>query len=148
MTKNDYQKYTDLWNKSDEYTDLEIKFLRSYIKKKNYKVSYGFYKKVSSKKMQIAVVFDLIPTQMRKTGVENNWEIIVDRNITDIEIDEFINYYFRNSFKRFLVFYYKNVDKLINDDQKLQAKTPESFIDLCRTKGYSGSFQLKIDYIN
>ncbi len=140
-----WMKHYNLWNKQEDYTEKEFSFLKSYIKKQNYKVNYGFYNKESSKKMQIAVIFDLIPNQMRRTGVENNWEIIESRNITDKEIEEFINLYFRSSFKRFLVFYYKNIDRLIYDDARLEAITPTKFIDECRKKGYSGSYQLKIE---
>lgn len=140
------QKYYDLWNKADSYSDDEFKFLKKYIKRQNYKVNYGFYNKVSSKKMQIAVLFDLIPLQNRRTGVENNWEVISTREITDKEIEEVINHYFRNSYKRFLVFYYTNVDRLIHDDKRLEATTPDKFIEQCRKKGYSGTFQLKLDY--
>jgi hypothetical protein len=43
------------------------------------------------------------------------------------------------------VFYYKNIDKLIYDDKKLNAVTPNIFIDKCRIKGYSGTYQLKFD---
>lgn len=143
---SDWQKYFDLWNKADEYTDEEFKFLKNYIKNKNYKVNYGFYNKESSKKMQIACIFDLNPLQNRRTGVENNWTIICSRSITEKEIEEFINQYFRQSFKRFLVFYYKNVDRLIYDDKKLNAETPEKFIDECRKRGYSGSYQMKLEY--
>lgn len=135
----------ELWNKSEEYSDDEVTFLKNYIESKSFKVSYGFYNKVSSKKMQIAVIFDLIPSQMRRTGVENNWEIIYTRKITDKEIQEYITHYFRNTFKRFLVFYYSNVDKLIHDDKVLGATTPEKFIELCREKGYNGTFQLKLE---
>lgn len=142
----DFKKYYQLWNKYDDYSSDEIKFLTNYIKSQNIKVSCGFYNKVSSKKMQIAVIFDLIPSQMRRTGVENNWEIVSTRKITDKEIQEFITHYFKNSFKRFLVFYYKNVDRLIHDDKRLDAITPEVFIDQCRKNGYSGNFQLKLDY--
>jgi hypothetical protein len=49
-------------------------------------------------------------------------------------------------YKRFLVFYYKNVDKLIFDDMRLNAETPNKFIEQCRKKGYSGTFQLKLEY--
>jgi hypothetical protein len=140
------KQYFNLWNKEGEYSKEEISFLKSYIKKQNFKVNYGFYNKVSAKKMQIAVVFDLIPGQGRKTGVENNWEIIASRTITDKEVEEFIHHYFKASFKRFLVFYYKNIEKLIFDDNRLNANTPSNFIDECKKKGYSGDYQLKINY--
>lgn len=139
------EKYYDLWNKIDEYTDEEFNFLKNHIKKQKCKVNYGFYNKESSKKKQIAVVFDLIPSQLRRTGVENNWEIVCSREITDREIEEFIDHYFRKSYKRFLVFYYNNIDRLIHDDKRLNANTPIEFIEQCRKKGYSGTFQLKLE---
>jgi hypothetical protein len=145
---NKYKKFNVLWNKQEEYSLDEFSFLRSFIKNKNIRVSYGFYNKISSKKMQIALIFDLIPFQNRKTGVENNWEIISQRQITDLEIDEFINHYFRKSFKRFLVFYYKDLEKLIIDDRKLGAETPYEFIKLCEIKGYKGKYQTRIEFNN
>jgi len=143
---NSFEKYYFLWNKKTDYTVEEIEFLKLFIKKKKYTVSYGFYNKVSSQKKQIAVVFDLEPMKIKKGGVENNWEIIHKRPITAKEIEEFINQYFQASFKRFLVFYYNNVDRLIYDDKRLDAETPEKFIDECRRRGYSGTYQLKLDY--
>lgn len=143
---DEYKKEYNLWNKTEAYTVDEIKFLKSQIKKKNYVVKYGFYNKESAMKKQIAVVFDLMPNLGRRTGVENNWEIISTRKITDKEIEEYIIHYFKNAYKRFLVFYYKNVDRLIYDDKKLGAVTPDNFIDKCRKKGYSGTFQLKLEY--
>ena len=143
---NNWKKQYDLWNKVEEYTDEEFSFLKSYIQKQNYKVNYGFYNKESSKNMQIAVIFDTNPSQMRKTGAENNWTLISSRKMTNKEVEEYIIHYFRSQFKRFLVFYYKNVDRLIHDDTRLEAITPEKFIDECRNKGYSGSFQLKLEY--
>lgn len=142
----DSEKAYVLWNKEEEYSEEEFKFLKNYIRKQNFKVSYGFYNKISSKKKQIALIFDIIPSQMRRTGVENNWEIISTRQITEKEIEEYIIHYFRDSFKRFLVFYYNNVDRLIHDDNRLDAITPDNFIDQCRKKGYSGTYQLKMDY--
>lgn len=80
---------------------------------------------------------------MRRSGVENNWEIISTRKKTDKEIEQFITHYFRNSFKRFLVFYYKSIDRLIQDDKTLEAITPGDFIEKCIKKGYSKNLQLK-----
>lgn len=145
---SNHKKYIDLWNKKEEFSEEDLTFLRSYIKNKSFRVSYGFYNKVSSKKMQIALIFDLIPFQNRRTGVENNWEIISTREITNKEIDEFINHYFKKSFKRFLVFYYKDLERLMIDDRKLGAETPYEFIKKCEEKGYHGKYQTKIEFQN
>ena len=146
--KDDWQKSYELWKKpiDEDFTKEEISFLKKYIKNQNYKVRYGFYNKVSSLRKQISLVFDLIPFPPRKSGVENNWQIISEREISDLEIMEFILFYFRDCNKRFLVFYYKNIEKLILDDERLGIETPFSFVNLCYEKGYSGDFKMKIDF--
>ena len=147
MSQTDIDRYYNLWNKMEDYSDDEYQFLIKHIKNKKFTVTYGFYNKESKVKKQIAVILDQDPNMNRRTGVENNWESIVKRDITTLEIEQFINFYFRRSYKRFVVFYYQNVDKLIYDDKKLNAVTPTIFIDKCRSKGYSGTYQLKLDYI-
>jgi hypothetical protein len=143
---SDFKKYYDLWNKTEDYTDEEFNFLKKEIKNKKFTVTYGFYNKESSQKKQIALIINTDPFMTRRTGVESNWEYIETRDITNLEIEEYINFHFRKAYKRFLVFYYNNVDKLIHDDKKLNAVTPDNFIEKCRKKGYSGTFQLKLDY--
>lgn len=147
MTQIELDKYHNLWNKTDDYTDDEFNFLKKQIKKKNFTVTYGFYNKESAQKKQIAVIIDQMPFMNRRSGVENYWDYIQTRDITELEIEEYINFYFRKSYKRFIVHYYNNVDKLIYHDKKLNAVTPNNFIEKCRDKGYSGTFQLKLEYI-
>lgn len=147
MEQIELDKYYSLWNKTEDYTDEEFNFLKKQIKSKKFTVTYGFYNKESSMKKQIAVIIDQMPFMNRRSGVENYWEYIVTRDMTTLEIEEYINFYFRKSYKRFIVHYYNNVDKLMYDDKKLNAATPNTFIEQCRDKGYSGTFQLKLDYI-
>jgi hypothetical protein len=147
MEQIELDKYHNLWNKIEDYTDEEFNFLKKQIKSKKFTVTYGFYNKESSMKKQIAVIIDQMPFMNRRSGVENYWEYIVTRDMTTLEIEEYINFYFRKSYKRFIVHYYNNVDKLMYDDKKLNALTPDTFIEQCRDKGYSGTFQLKLDYI-
>lgn len=137
-------KYYQLWEKQEPFTDEEFSYLKKAIKAKNFLVKYGFYNKESAMKKQIAVVIDTTP-YARRCAAENNWEIVEQRPLSDREIEEFINQYFKALYKRFVVFYYKNVDRLIFDDTKLEAVTPVRFIDECRKRNYSGSFQLKIE---
>lgn len=147
MTK-DVERFHNLWNKdlNEDWSPEEFLFLKKQIRKKNYKVTYGFYNKKSAKNKQIALIIDLMPHMNRRTGAENNWEYIVSREITDLEIEEFINYYFRSSSQRFWVFYYKNIERLIEDDQVLKAITPNTFIKMCQERGYSGDYQTRIDF--
>lgn len=141
-------KIYDLWEKdmSEDFTDQERSFLKRYLKKQRYLVKYGFYTKVSLKGKQIAVIFDLEPYKNRKSGSENNWEVICQRQMTDVEIDEYITFYFRPSFKRFLVFYYKDLERLLLDDSKLAVETPYEFIKACEKRGYVGKYQTKIEF--
>lgn len=145
--KNDAERFYNLWNKqtTEDWTTEEFTFLKKQIRKKNYKVTYGFYNKISSKNKQIALIIDSTPLS-RKSGVENNWEYISSRKITDLEIEEYINFHFRSSYKRFLIFYYQNIERLISDDDKLKAITPPDFIKLCQERGYSGNYQTRFDF--
>lgn len=145
---SDFNKAYELWNKNpnEDFTDAELVFLRKYISKKKYKVKYGFYNRESSKGKYISLIFDLMPNQNRKTGSENNWTIISEREMTDKELDEFILFYYRASFKRFLVFYYKDLERLLIDDNKLGAETPYEFIKQCEDRGYKGKYQTRIEF--
>lgn len=147
MTENT-KRYYDLWNK-DINLDFELEefsFLKKQIKNKKFTVTYGFYNKVSAQKKQIALIINTDPFMTRRTGVENNWEYIHTRDITDLEIEEFINFYFRSSYKRFLVFYYRDIERLIIDDKKLKARTPLEFIAKCEGKGYAGKYQIRLEF--
>lgn len=140
MTKNEIYYY--LWDKESPLKNSEFEWLRRYIKNQNFIVKYGFYNKTSER--PICLIYDLIPKQMRRTGVENNWTILAERKMSNAEIIEFINFYFKISYKRFLVFYYSNINKLIIDDEKLNIKTPTSFIEECEKKGLRKNLQLKL----
>lgn len=147
MTANTKKLY-ELWNKTieEDFTSDEIIFLKKEIKKKNFKVSYGFYNKESSQKKQIALIVDKDPFSPRRCAAENNWTYITSRQITDSEIEEYILFYFRSSYKRFLVSYYKDVERLIIDDSKLKVITPPVFIKMCHDKGYAGSYQTRLEF--
>lgn len=147
MTEN-AKRYYDLWNKdvNIDFEPDEFYFLKKQIKNKKFTVTYGFYNKVSAQKKQIALIINTDPFMTRRTGVENNWEYIHTRDITDLEIEEFINFYFRSSYKRFLVFYYRDIERLIVDDKKLKAITPPEFISKCEDKGYAGKYQTRLEF--
>lgn len=145
---SEYKKAYALWHKdpNEDFTDAEIIFLRKHLLKKKFNVKYGFYNRESSKGKYIALIFDLAPYIGRKSGAENNWTIISERNMTIKELDEFIIFHYRKSFKRFLVFYYKDLERLLIDDSKLEAKTPYEFIKECENKGYVGKYQTRIEF--
>lgn len=123
-------KAMDLWNKPMglDFTEDEIEFLMGFLGQKGYRVKYGFYNKISAKGKYLTVLYDSMPNMNRRTGVENNWEFISERAITDAELREYIIFYYRASFKRFLVFYYADIDAVIATDIKLGAITPKDFV--------------------
>jgi hypothetical protein len=136
----------ELYKKKERFTTKEKSFLKSKIKKSDFKIRYGFYRGVSSKGLQIAFVIDSMPNSPRRSGVENKWEIICTREISNIEYDEEIENYGCNV-HRFKVFYYRDIGKLIEDDKKYYVTTPENFVKECIRRGYNGNYQKQIDFI-
>lgn len=136
----------DLYSKPKEYkfTPKEIKFIKKHLPKHSFRVKYALYNKKSSKGLQIAFIIDTMPYQSRKSGVENYWTYICDRPITNIEYDELIENYGMNN-RRFKVWYYKHIEMLILEDKKYNVETPADFIKICKDKGYTGDFQLKME---
>lgn len=120
----------ELWKKPKnyQYTKKEEDFLVDYLIKK-IKVKYGIYNGVIANKGRISFIYDSNSNATRKSGLDNYWEIISIREMSKEEALEYITFYFRKQYKRFLVFYYKNIDKLIMEDKKLDAQTPQEFIE-------------------
>jgi hypothetical protein len=135
-----------LWDSQENLTEEQIQLVFKELKSKKIKVKYCFYQKESAQNKQLAVVYDLIPNQSRRTGVENNWEVISTRLISDSELLDYVKNYFQSSHKRFLVFYYENIDKIIYLDKKFNVNTPESFVDESLKRGYKGNFQIKMTF--
>lgn len=136
---------SDLYSKKEAFTKEEIKFLKSKIKKSSYRIKYGFYRKESKSGCQLAFIIDSSPFATRRSGVENNWEIFCEREISDLEYHEEIENYGCNV-KRFKVFYYKDIGYLIHEDLKYKVNTPEPFINECIKRGFNGNFQTKMDF--
>jgi hypothetical protein len=61
-----------LWDNQENLTEEQIQLVFKELKSKKIKVKYCFYQKESAQNKQLAVVYDLIPNQSRRTGVENN----------------------------------------------------------------------------
>lgn len=135
----------ELYNKKERFTPEEKAFLKSKIKKSDFEVRYGFYRGVSSKGLQIAFIIDSMPRATRRSGVENKWEIICTRELSNIEYDEEIENYGCNV-HRFKAFYYRDIGYLIAEDMKYNIKTPEKFIHEAVKRGYNGNYQTKIEF--
>lgn len=135
----------ELYKKKERFTKEEIAFLKTKIKKSNFLIKYAFYKKESKVKAQIALIIDQMPFCPRRSAVENNWEVICERPISNIEYHEEIENYGCNN-RRFITYYYRDIDALIIEDLKYHIETPDVFIKECLKRGYNGNHQTKIEF--
>ena len=131
------EKLQELFSKPTTYkfNKEELDFIKTKIVREHYLIKYAFYRKVSSKKCYVTFIIDSYHCSPRRSGVENNWEIICTRPISDIEFDEIIENFGCN-IKRFQVFNYKTIEFLIMEDLKYNIQTPQKFIDECMKRGY------------
>ncbi len=128
-----------------KYTDEEFNFLKSKIPKSRFSAKCCLYKKKSKKGYYIAFMIDLMPNHIRRSGVENVWEVISTRKLSDIEYEEQIHNYGCN-IRRYVAWYYFNIEYLIMEDLKYGVATPAEFIRECKKRGYSKSIQLEFDF--
>lgn len=135
----------DLYGKpvSYKFNAKEIAFIKKNTPKKNYKIKYAIYNKTSSKNLYIAFIIDQMPYSPRRSAIENNWDIIAEREISNLEYHEMIQNYGTNH-RRFKVWYYRNVETLMQDDLRYNVTTPDVFVKKCKNLGYSGSVQLEM----
>lgn len=133
-----------LYSKKEPYTEEEVAFVKSKHSKSNFKVKYAFYNKESSKGLYLALILDRIPYATRRSGLENNWEVISERNITNIEFDEQMRNYGCSN-RRFTVWYYRDIEAMVDEEKKCyNVDVPEEYVKQAKERGYSGSFQTRI----
>lgn len=133
-------KLLDLYCKpvSYKFTQEEIEFIKKKVPKDSFMAKYALYKKKSYKNAYIAFVIDREPRARRRSAVENHYEFICSRPLTDMEYEDEINNYGTNN-RRFTMWYYQEIEALILSDEGMGAKTPEKFIKRCRDEGYTSS---------
>lgn len=122
------------------FNDAELDLIIRYFKSRNnrYRVKYAFYRKDSSKGLYITFLYDLMNDSVRRSGVENYWEVFSQRAFTDLEYLEFAQN-FGSQHNRFKVYYYQIIECLIFDDSKYNISTPEAFIQEAIKRGYTNS---------
>ncbi len=131
---------------SYKFSIEELSFIKKHLKEKRhkYRIRYAFYNKKSFKGKQIAFIIDS-NYNGRKSGVENNWEYFSEREISNIEFQEIVENFGTNK-RRFEVWYYKNIEALIEDDKKYNIDTPVEFIKECKKRNYSGNYQTLMNF--
>lgn len=122
----------------------DIAYLKSKFPKSNWKAQYAFYRKTSKFDCYITFIIDQMPYCPRRSAVQNNWEVICERGITNIEYDELINNWGCSN-RRFIVYHYKYIEQLQVEDKKYYIDTPIEFVEEAKKRGYTGDIQLRLD---
>ena len=131
--------------KKKKLTKKDIAFLKTCFKKNHWKVKYAFYNKNSPKNRYVAFIIDSLPNSPRRSGVENNWEIICERELTNFEYEEQIQNWGCNN-RRFNVYYYDCIERLQRDDKKYHFETPEKYVKEAKKRGYSMDLQTIMEF--
>ncbi|MDE3744010.1 hypothetical protein [Maribacter polysaccharolyticus] len=136
---------SDLYKKpaSYKFNAEEIAFIKKHLRKSSFKAKYAIYKPESHKGIYIGFFIDCIPNSVRRSGIENSWDFLYERDITNIEYQELIENFGCDN-RRFIVYQYRHIEQLVLDDLKYNVKTPDGFIKRCKELGYTGDFQLSL----
>ena len=130
---------------SQQFTEEEIRFLKKKLPKYRWLVKYAIYKPKSSRGESVMLIIDQMPNAVRRSGVENKWEVICTRPLSQTEYDYVIGNY-GTLHQRFLVWFFKSIEQLIEDDLPAGINTPQEFIKVCRDRGFSNSYQTSINF--
>lgn len=135
----------ELYSKPASYifNEEEKSLIRKKLQKNSFVVRYAFQKREGSKFGPVTFIIDSMPNT-RRSAIENHWEYHSERPLSNIEYEEQVSN-FGTCHRRFQVWTYDNIEQLINEDKKYNVKTPKKFVDECKNRGYSGSFQLKMN---
>lgn len=132
---------------SYKFNKDEIALIKKMKPKSDWKVKYALYRMESKKNCYIGYIIDGMPNSVRKSGVENLWEVICTRELSNLEYQELIENYGTNN-RRFQIYLYKDIEALQEEDKIYKVETPEKFVKVCKEKGYSGDIQLKMNLYN
>ncbi|WP_291960133.1 hypothetical protein [Maribacter sp.] len=145
--KTSREIFEELWHKpaNEKFTPEEINIIKKYIPKSKYRARYAIYKPVSKKDLYIGFFLDSNPNATRRSGVENHWDFLYEREITNIEYQEIIENYGCNN-RRFHAYYHRHIEHLVNEDLKYNVTTPPGFVKECKRLGYTGDFQLQMNF--
>lgn len=130
---------------SYKFNEEEIKLLKSKYKKNHWRIKYAIYKKHSPKGCYIGFIIDGMPNAIRRSGAENHWEFICERELSNGEYDELIANLGTNN-RRFELYLYKGIELLIKEDKSYGVETPAEFIKVCQERGYSAAYQTKMEF--
>lgn len=131
-TKDRYFEVLDLYSKPPSYkfNEEEIELIKQYEPKSNYTIKYCIWKQHRINGKYICFAIELC-RQARKSAFEHSVQVICERELTDVEYQEMIEN-FGTCNRRFLVYNFDNIEKVIAMDKLYNVKTPQQFIDRCQ----------------
>lgn len=136
MDNNLNIRILDLMDKKEPFTKEEKEVVREFLRRDKFVIKYGIYTKKSNKNCYISFIIDSNRNQQRRTLAYNNFKIICQREISDLEFEEQVENFGCNP--RILeVFYYRDIETLIKEDLKYNINTPEKFVKECKSLGYT-----------
>jgi len=132
--------------KSEQFTEEEIKFLKKHLPTNTWKIHYVLYKQKSPKGLYVGLCIDYMANNPRdRTPGHYSMNVICSRDLNAKEkLWEYQNYGTRN--RRFVTYWYSDVQSVIMMDMHYGIETPKEFIELCETKGYSRGAQTYIKF--
>ena len=132
---------------SQQFTKEEIEFLKKNLPRRKWRAKYAIYKPKSKLGKQIAFIIDHVPFAPRKSGMDNLYEWIEERLLTDSEYDWVIGNWGTNT-RRFTIWEFRSIEELIQDHQAYNPviKVPDKFIEICKERRLSMSYQTKINF--
>ena len=119
---------------SYQFSEKEMNFLKQMYPRSRFAVVYAFFKGWSDKKLPCQVIYDSHPESPRRSGVQNLYEFVCKRPVSDDEYDDLIGNLGTNN-RRFKVYSYSNLEEVIAEDVRLGAVTPEKYKTEARLRG-------------
>ena len=127
--------------KSHSFNSEEIAFLKKHVNTDNWIIHYAIYTQKSSKRKYVAFVIDRMANNPRgRKPAHYSLNVICSRRLTQREkMWEYKNWGCHN--RRLTVYWEHYVESVIFMDDYYNVETPQKFIDLCKSKGYTGGIQ-------
>lgn len=116
--------------------ELDVKWLMKMLPRNQFSIKYVIYKKQSHFDTYLGIMQDSMNSCPRRSGVENHWETIESRSLTNTEWKEVCQNY-GSSNRRFTLWQYKAIEDLIIEEKKYNVKVPQKFIDKAKELGYT-----------
>lgn len=131
MTNKDKFDVLDIADKKEKLTDEEKEFIRKKYPRKRSRIRYGIWKHEQRNGKQIIVLIEFSISLGRRPGVDKSIDFIAEQVLSKKEYEEQLENFGCNS-RIYTAHRYKNIEQVIQIDEKCGYKTPQIFINKCR----------------